>query len=1141
MRWCIEEGTKTRHPIIKAFVLILFAAVSMATARPSAQYVQDQIIVKFSEQAAKNLHQKLKSGQSPTELRLSGQSQRLHKLRGIKPLCPNFKQRRRDTQALQNKDQSLLSKREKRIIARLGRAAKGAKVPDLGRIYEIEIEPGPDESLADVLKLWQSSPDVEYACFNYIVQTTEASNDPLYPLQWSLDNIGQMYPESGKYNPPPGTPDSDIDAPAAWNFATDASDIIVAVIDTGIDYNHQDIHENMWINEAELNGIEGEDDDDNDFIDDIYGYNFKNADGDPMDDHGHGTHVAGTIAAEGNNEFDIAGVCWYGRIMALKFLGSNAKGSVSDAVEAVYYAVENGADILSNSWGGLPLPGNFPFALQDAFEYAYSQGVISVASAGNDDSDFIHFPAIFDNVVSVGATNSNDEKAPFSDYGPLVDIAAPGVDILSLRAAGTSRGTPYDANTTVMSGTSMACPHVSGVFALLLSYYPGVGVDDATDIIFHSADHISSEFTVWGRLNAYKPLWMISGFYEGSVYFERSIYSCSDTIDVVVSDLNLDRIEDQFVVLSTSEGDLETVLLQADGVVSGLFSGTIDSGFGEPNIDDGTLQLTHGQTITVTYYDTDDGMGNPAQVHDTASSDCVAPNIFNVQIDVPGPDPNVTFNTNEQTTAIVRVSSECGEPNILSKSDPALGTSHSIKLTGVSANTDYFFVVSATDKAGNEAINDNNGLCYAFTTDGPRDIYVPSEYPNIQEAINRAWDSSTIHLADGIYTGPGNRDVDFISRAVTVKSENGPENCIIDCNGSQGDPHFAFIFKNNEDANSVIDGLTIKNGFYDTPQYGGAITCLLSSPTITRCIIRDNIAIYGGAIACIHANPTIIRSQITSNSAESGGGIFSAFKNPVIINCVLSGNKAQIGAGMFCHAGGAIVTNSTFVGNIAITHAGGIFSRRSSETVTNCIFWNNHANLFAQLWIHKEPTYCCIQDYQGSALGNIDVDPCFVDPGYWDPNGTIGDTNDDFWVQGDYHLRSFGWRWDKESESNPWTWDFVTSRAIDAANPGSNFRDEPLTLEVDPSNRAGINLRINMGAYGRTEQASMGPYDWALLADLNNDGTVDFTDLGFWTQDWLNSGLDKPGDLDRNTIVDFTDYALLAELWNNQTIWHQSN
>ena len=112
---------------------------------------------------------------------------------------------------------------------------------------------------------------------------------------------------------------------------------------------------------------------------------------------------------------------------------------------------------------------------------------------------------------------------------------------------------------------------------------------------------------------------------------------------------------------------------------------------------------------------------------------------------------------------------------------------------------------------------------------------------------------------------------------------------------------------------------------------------------------------------------------------------------------------------------------------------------------------------------------------------------------------------------------------------------------MDAGNPGSSLRDEPLTLEVDPLNRAGINLRINMGAYGRTEQASMGPYDWALLADMNNDGTIDFTDLGFWTQDWLNNSFDSPGDLDRNTFVDFADYALLVDLWNRQTIWHQSN
>jgi hypothetical protein len=139
--------------------------------------------------------------------------------------------------------------------------------------------------------------------------------------------------------------------------------------------------------------------------------------------------------------------------------------------------------------------------------------------------------------------------------------------------------------------------------------------------------------------------------------------------------------------------------------------------------------------------------------------------------------------------------------------------------------------------------------------------------------------------------------------------------------------------------------------------------------------------------------------------------------------------------------------------------------------------------------------------------------------------------------EGDYHLKSEGWRWN--ADASQWDWDEVTSRCIDAGNPGSPLADEPITLDVDPLNRLGRNLRINMGAYGGTAEASMPPYDWALLADLTNDGTVDFDDLMHWTQDWPATGSELPADLDRNGRVDGFDFALFALDWLLETSWHQ--
>jgi hypothetical protein len=174
--------------------------------------------------------------------------------------------------------------------------------------------------------------------------------------------------------------------------------------------------------------------------------------------------------------------------------------------------------------------------------------------------------------------------------------------------------------------------------------------------------------------------------------------------------------------------------------------------------------------------------------------------------------------------------------------------------------------------------------------------------------------------------------------------------------------------------------------------------------------------------------------------------------------------------------------------------------------------------------------------------GNIDVDPCFVEPGKWvdanDPNIVV-EANDPnaVWLDGDYHLKSEGWYWN--TDANEWDWDEVTSRCIDAGNPGSPLGDEALTLDVDPLNRLGQNLRINMGAYGGTAEASMPPYYWALLADLDNDGTVNFVDVGHYVEYWLEAGNELPADLDRDGTVDLTDYALLGQDYLLQTSWHE--
>ena len=179
-----------------------------------------------------------------------------------------------------------------------------------------------------------------------------------------------------------GTPDADIDAPEAWDIGTGSTDVVVAVIDTGVDYTHPDLAANMWVNPGEIpdNGI---DDDGNGYDDDVYGYDFCNYDGDPFDDHYHGTHCAGTIGAIGNNSEGVAGVNWRVKIMALKFLDATGSGWTDDAINCVEYSIQMGAKLSSNSWGG----GGFDQALKDAIDAAGQAGMLFVAAAGNGGSD----------------------------------------------------------------------------------------------------------------------------------------------------------------------------------------------------------------------------------------------------------------------------------------------------------------------------------------------------------------------------------------------------------------------------------------------------------------------------------------------------------------------------------------------------------------------------------------------------------------------------------------------------------------------------------------------------------------------------------------------------------------------------------
>jgi len=329
--------------------------------------------------------------------------------------------------------------------------------PETRNVQVVELAPGEDVRAA--IKEYEASGAVDYAEPDYILKISITPNDPYYSAgyQWDLNNPSSVS----------GFPEADIDAPEGWEIRHDASNVIVAIVDSGVRQTHEDLAPNLWTNTKEIPG-NGIDDDGNGYIDDVHGINAIVGGGNVEDDAGHGTHVAGIIGASGNNGKGIAGVAWNVQLMPLKFIAANGRGNTSDAVECVNYAVKNGAKVINASFGGGDISATFQTALQNA----RNAGVIFLAAAGNESTNndaTPSYPANYavDNVVSVCATTSDDRfESLYSNFGATtVDLGAPGTSIFSCY---TNSNGAY----TYLSGTSMATPVVAGVVALMRAQFP---------------------------------------------------------------------------------------------------------------------------------------------------------------------------------------------------------------------------------------------------------------------------------------------------------------------------------------------------------------------------------------------------------------------------------------------------------------------------------------------------------------------------------------------------------------------------------------------------------------------------------------------------------------------------------------------
>jgi subtilisin family serine protease len=398
----------------------------------------------------------------------------------------------------------------------------------LNHIYILKTKE--DVDIFPVIQDYSSCANVIYAEPNSYADLFVLPNDPSFSSQWALHNYGQT----------DGKVDADIDAPEAWDIETGNPDIVIAVIDTGIDYTHPDLADNIWVNEDEIcsNNI---DDDDNGYVDDINGWDFFNQDNDPIDDVGHGTACAGIAGAVGDNNIGIAGVCWSCSLMPVK-VGNFTHVTRVTIARGVEYAVDNGASVISMSFGF----SDYSFLDKDIFEYAYEKGVVLVASAGNRGDNRKCYPAAYENVIAVAATDHKDYRMHVyveppdmpgqwmsSNYGLWVDVAAPGVNIHTTMPTYhvVFNDFGHDVNySNFTAGTSLSCPYVAGLAALILSKNSSYDPDFVRSVICTNVDPYNSlKYIGTGRINAYYSLKKV-----------KSLSGATENNDLKIPIINID-------------------------------------------------------------------------------------------------------------------------------------------------------------------------------------------------------------------------------------------------------------------------------------------------------------------------------------------------------------------------------------------------------------------------------------------------------------------------------------------------------------------------------------------------------------------------------------------------------------------------
>ena len=761
-------------------------------------------------------------------------------------------------------------------------------VPGLALI-RIPVPVATTKEMEELVQRFEATTGISYVQPNYEQKALAIPNDPRFEELYAMRNVGQTG----------GTSGCDISATLAWDRTTGNESVIVGVIDSGVDYNHEDLAANMWINSGEVPG-DGIDNDGNGVVDDVYGYNSIEDSGDPMDDNKHGTHCAGTIAAVGNNGIGVAGVCWTARIMALKFLDANGRGDTANALACIEYAVLNGAKILSNSWGG----GAYSYALKEMIDAAGKQGVLFVAAAGNEGTNndvTPHYPSSYscENIIAVLSVDHNDRRASSSCYGlESVDIAAPGVNILSCYVGG---------GYVKLSGTSMATPHVSGAAALLLSVNQGMTPYQIKETLMNSGDPVAEGLCVSGkRLNV-----------------ARALRSSGRWLSV-----SKERIENL-------EPGTQTDL----GI-------TFDAGWCEPGVYDGIVRFaSNDQNKPVTNLT----VRMVVEPDDLRVSPSTSFDVYGVEGGPFSPTSGVYRIRNASSIPVSWAVATSNSWMSVSPSEGVIpgGGSQDVVVTvneyelqdyPQGAYTAELFIENRNNgivqrRFANLTIRNTAGVLYVDPNrpdDSGSGRSWRSAKKTLNSAIAKAMDGATIVVTNGVYS-----PIDTRGKTLTIRSVNGPLETIID---GQNQAQCAILGGSKYvsgyrvfDTNVVVSGFTLRNGraerklvngVYEGDIYGGGAY----GGVLTNCYLIGNYATYGaGAYGCKLYDCLVARNE----ASYDGGGLYICDA----INCRIEYNRAERGAGMYQgNAVGCLIEH-----NRSVSYGGGIYL----GTLLNCTVVDN--------------------------------------------------------------------------------------------------------------------------------------------------------------------------------------------------------